>query len=264
MRQLEAAKEREQQADAKAAAAMRALEAANEATATAEQAASETARHKVRDALNAELCAVACDRMRTRRRRYAAGGNLWWELLGKRFEVQRAKPTTNERSGLAMLLDAVFLGAGNDAQAHLDSKLPTLLRETVEGREAERVVLHRQPRGIGWMHAFLSEACADKLLHDRAAERVHEQPLDLASFLVAWAPSRFGLHTTCMLNLWTLHQALVTHRPKSVEASTMMLFFELPATPRCLRVISFYLHARAYVRARASLTPRAARRGRGS
>ena len=127
---LSEAAERELNADNKAKAAMQAIEAANEATATAEQASSETSRNRARDALHSSLCAVAHDRMKVRRKRQAGGGVLWWEQhLGGVGSLTRSLPNTNERSGVAMLLDAVFLGAGRDGQSHLDSKLPALLRK---------------------------------------------------------------------------------------------------------------------------------------
>ena len=239
---LAEAAEREEIAASKAEAAMKALETANEATKTAEEAAAETNRNKARDALFSSLRAVATDRMRQRRK------SKWWEKDDK--ALGRKGLTAHDRSGLAMLLDAVFLGVGSSTNSgHLDSKLCPMLRATEEGRTTEAIVLHRQPRGLSWLHAIVAEMCADKLLHDQAAERLGEPPLPLADFIIKWAPSRFGMPSNCMLNMWTLHQALVTHRPRSVEAALIALFLELPTSPRALRILSFYLHARAFVAA---------------
>ena len=71
---LEEARERELVAETKASAALQAIEAANEATAMAEQAAAETYNNKKRDALLASVRDVATDRLRHRRARQANGG----------------------------------------------------------------------------------------------------------------------------------------------------------------------------------------------
>ena len=248
---LEAARERELIAETKAAAALQAIDAANEANTAAEQAASEGSKTRARDALLVSVRAVASDRMRTRNKRRTPGEQLG---AARSSAPQRAKPSTNSYSGLAMLLDAVFLGATRtpdgeriDLPPVSEAALPTLLRATAAGREAEAIILHRPPRARPWLHGLIDVICADKLLHDQAAERLGEPSVALAPFLVHWANSRFGMPQTCMLNLWTLHQALVTHRPKSVEAATISLFVEMPDTPRALRIQSFYLHARAHV-----------------
>lgn len=165
----------------------------------------------------------------------------------------------NDKSGLTMALDLEFLLAGLTGERRANgspsadgndgpqSRIPALLRRTNEGRASETVVIQRAPRGVGWLQEFIAEICADKMLHDRAAETLGEPVLGLAPFLMHWANSRFGMRTTVGLNLWTLHQALVAHRSRSVEAATVMLFLELPETPQLNRMLSFYLHCRAYV-----------------
>ena len=253
-RSLSQAAEREAAADAKAAAAMQAMAAAEEATAAAEAAAEDAARNKHKYMLQEALRAVAVDRMRTRQKRAENGGGTWWEQMA-RSSAPQEKKKEDPRSGLTLMLDLEYLLAcltGEGAKdgrevANPTSALPELLRATAAGRAAESVVIHRAPRGVMWAQAFIAEASADKLLHDQAAEKLGEPMVGLATFLMQWAASRFGMASTVALNLWTLHQALTALRPRSIEAATWMMFLELPEKPRSNRIISFYLHARALV-----------------
>ena len=243
--------ERGRAAEAKTAAAVAAMETAMEATAAAEAAAAEATRDRDRQCLLAALRAVSTDRRRWRAKRKNAGGYLWWENADKTLAAQN--PDMNDASGLALAMDVSFLVSGmlgvtrnSTSQSHLESHLPPLLRKQPEGRAAEPIVVARPPRGAAWLQSIVGEICADKIIHDRAAERLNEPPVALAPFLLHWANGRFGMQPTCHLTLWTLHQTLVALRQTSIEAATFSLFLELPDTPRTRRVLSFYLHARAH------------------
>ena len=249
---VESAKKREADAAARTEAAKKAMVAAEEATTAAEAAADDAHRSQHKYMHQAAIQAVAKDRSLTRRLRAEGSGLAWWEHL----VIERTNSTEPKKwdahSGMAMALDLDFLLSGLSTSipgeiSNSTSQLPELLRATAAGRAAEALVIHRSPRGEGWMSAFLSDVFADKLLHDQAAEHLGAPVVGLAPFFCHWAKARFGPASTVAINLWTLHQALVTHRPHSVEASTVLLFLEQPETPRLNRVLTFYLHCRAFI-----------------
>lgn len=255
---LDEVAERESIAEEKTAKAMEATAAAMEASAAAETRALEAAARRENGEHFAALRAVARDRLLMRAIRDEGDGAAWWELIGRTHAQAEVKNEDN--SGLTMALDAEFLvaglmgsssGSGGDAgnapKTHVQSRLPELLRATAEGRASEALVIRRAPRGVGWLQAFVAEICADKLVHDTAAEAIGEPIIGLAPFLKHWAASRFGMQATVSVNLWTFHQALMAHRARSVEAATILVFLELPETPRLHKLLSFYLHCRALV-----------------
>ena len=70
----------------------------------------------------------------------------------------------------------------------------------------------------------------------------------LAPFQKHWAASAFLDAGDCECQAsWTFHQALMAHRARSVEAATILVFLELPETPRLHKLLSFSVHCRALV-----------------